>query len=1231
MAIKQNNSKGKQTQEQVKLILEVILDFADGQRNDTRKSKPMRCQWNAEKKAFQVNDARVRTIAQEISQEKNTTQITDEAVNRAFGDLEELKIFIDRRGTKTQGVSLWQFDLKFQTKEKQSILAEFDRLWMEKWNSDKTAPHTKPKFPVKPSPLMHGIPLLPDNYVVRSDELSAVKEMLLGTTNRSKVSAIVGMGGLGKSLLAAKLVQDEEVQRRFEDGILWITLGEEPDLLREVGECIRALGQSWERWSATTFESPSQYLQRLLIDKRVLLVVDDVWNAEHLEALPMGCPGCRILVTTREANVQGAECYPLNLMTEEEAIALVRGKLKTQWRDEQAAAMKQFARVVGYLPLALDLSVNLVQDGMLWGELLGELEDERRVVELELLDATEAFEHLSEERQRKYSLKACFNLSLRRLSAEQRQRFAWLGVLRKNMDLSAPIAEILWDMRPVQAKKGLIELRSRSLLTDGVQTVEGVATYRVHDLMHDTARGLIEKGELGIESLEIAHGRFLERYRGRSEDESWYGLKNDGYIHRHLTWHLEMAGRFDEVHELMASGEDQNDWFEACDKIGQPGIFVEDVRRGWRLAEELYERDRGRAIVLQCRYALITGTLNSLKTNFSPELFSGIAQYKIWDQKKIISFIENINSPHDKAKYICAVIPYMPDSEVIQLGQMIESLQQSDEKAECLVHLSMRDKNRLQEAYFAVEEVNDNLQQAMLLIKLIAISENDIVPFKIILKKIDNISDKYHKAIALIEVIHYKHDDELLNKILLLANSLTKDDFSTLTEPEKQIRIGQKAFIHSKLIQHRPDLLRSVMDVVSSTYLKADKAHLLINLTKYYSTDFLDKALEMIGQVNGTSSQAELMAFLRDFGKNIVNSALTLQNQINDTYNQLFFILLFSSSEVDALKIAASITDSYQKARSFLYIKDKYPHVLVEMTNFKDGIEEEHVKSNLVLEIASKIQIQSEKDKLFEESFILANNSKWEHRKSLILQDLIQQEISDDLLERIKLLVGTIRDPLEKSKVLAILAKYDSNLIAEIDDLINLNINEYRFKGYCDIGYTSPHDESSFTYSKFLIFISLINHFPEYFFKASEMLEKIKNVSYHAMGLCSLVMYKLDLYEYALEEAQKIGADFAKADVLGRMISISPQHMISETMIAIDSIVDPFYRAEAYSQIIKEDDLGDCSYADWCELIHLFAHRTRAHLMGDLATLYPAILHLGGEDAGRGMVGEMGRICKQWK
>jgi hypothetical protein len=34
--------------------------------------------------------------------------------------------------------------------------------------------------------------------------------------------------------------------------------------------------------------------------------------------------------------------------------------------------------------------------------------------------------------------------------------------------------------------------------------------------------------------------------------------------------------------------------------------------------------------------------------------------------------------------------------------------------------------------------------------------------------------------------------------------------------------------------------------------------------------------------------------------------------------------------------------------------------------------------------------------------------------------------------------------------------------------------------------------------------------------------------------------------------------------------------------------------------------------------------------MGDLATLYPAIIHLGGEAAMRGVVDEMKRVCEQW-
>jgi hypothetical protein len=49
--------------------------------------------------------------------------------------------------------------------------------------------------------------------------------------------------------------------------------------------------------------------------------------------------------------------------------------------------------------------------------------------------------------------------------------------------------------------------------------------------------------------------------------------------------------------------------------------------------------------------------------------------------------------------------------------------------------------------------------------------------------------------------------------------------------------------------------------------------------------------------------------------------------------------------------------------------------------------------------------------------------------------------------------------------------------------------------------------------------------------------------------------------------------------------------------------------------------------SDRCLLLVIHCHR--GDLMGDLVTLYPAILHLGGEGAMRGVVDEMKRICRQ--
>jgi hypothetical protein len=86
------------------------------------------------------------------------------------------------------------------------------------------------------------VPPLPKAFVARREPLEALKTLIL---DRDKppdtfvVSAIRGMGGIGKSVLASALARDTEIRQRFPDGIIWVPLGQTPDLLPLLEAVIR--------------------------------------------------------------------------------------------------------------------------------------------------------------------------------------------------------------------------------------------------------------------------------------------------------------------------------------------------------------------------------------------------------------------------------------------------------------------------------------------------------------------------------------------------------------------------------------------------------------------------------------------------------------------------------------------------------------------------------------------------------------------------------------------------------------------------------------------------------------------------------------------------------------------------------------------------------------------------------------------------------------------------------
>jgi ATP/maltotriose-dependent transcriptional regulator MalT len=145
---------------------------------------------------------------------------------------------------------------------------------------------------------------LPKDYIPRAKTFEKTKHLLLQQRSESRINAIAmstalrGAGGFGKTTLATALCHDSEIKAAFPDGILWVTLGEQPpqplDLLNSLLNSLEEF-----RVGATTLEEAQDRWSIALQDRIYLLVIDDVWQTAPLKTLLEGGPQCIRLITTR--------------------------------------------------------------------------------------------------------------------------------------------------------------------------------------------------------------------------------------------------------------------------------------------------------------------------------------------------------------------------------------------------------------------------------------------------------------------------------------------------------------------------------------------------------------------------------------------------------------------------------------------------------------------------------------------------------------------------------------------------------------------------------------------------------------------------------------------------------------------------------------------------------------------------------------------------------------------
>ena len=292
------------------------------------------------------------------------------------------------------------------------------------------------------------------------------------------ISGLQGMGGIGKTALAFKLV--ELLKPRYPDAQFFLDLKGASTQPLTVAEALAHVVRAYQP-AAKLPDSESElrglYLS-VLDGQRALLLMDNAANAEQVEPL-IPPVGCLLLVTSRQHfTVPGLAAKNLDTLSAADARELlltIAPRIETQ-ADEIAA-------LCGHLPLALRLAA-------------------AAMVKYRNLSPADYVRRLRDRQQRLQLIDASLSLSYELLSEELRERWRWLAVFPDTF--AGDAAAAVWEVEVDQAKYILGELMATSL----VEWNETSDRYRLHDLAR-----LFADAKLSAEERAVGQKRFATHYK----------------------------------------------------------------------------------------------------------------------------------------------------------------------------------------------------------------------------------------------------------------------------------------------------------------------------------------------------------------------------------------------------------------------------------------------------------------------------------------------------------------------------------------------------------------------------------------------------------------------------------------------------------------------------------------------------------------------------------------------
>jgi hypothetical protein len=350
------------------------------------------------------------------------------------------------------------------------------------------------KTPDSKAPPPAAMPPHPAIVIGRGGDLRELKERIgVGVDGAARpLTVIRGWPGVGKTTLMAQLAYDPAVRSTFADGVLWVSVGERADVRAKLVGWARTLGADLS--GAHTLEETMERVRAVLLDKRALLMIDDVWETNAAATFKVAGPRCATIISTRFQDVARElaatpdDIYLLRQLDDESGLELL-GRLAPAVTEAFTSESRQLVYDLEGLPLALRVAGRLLayeaDIGLDVGRLFSELRESSR-----LLESVAPDDRFDPHTGTTPTINILLKKSTDWLDEQTRDCFAYLGSLAPKpatFDLEAMAA--IWEVGEEEATSVARKLVDRGLL----EPIVGAGRFQLHAVLVMHARSLLEE------------------------------------------------------------------------------------------------------------------------------------------------------------------------------------------------------------------------------------------------------------------------------------------------------------------------------------------------------------------------------------------------------------------------------------------------------------------------------------------------------------------------------------------------------------------------------------------------------------------------------------------------------------------------------------------------------------------------------------------------------------------